>query len=97
MARKAKARSAIGEKVKVVLRTQTEAKTYLPKRLREGARWEEAMRLGSVGLVSAFVFRVFWDAYYHGVSPDFNYALYHGIIFGVVVTLVWKFWPWQRD
>lgn len=60
---------------------------------RRDVGWEESMKLGTVGLISAFVFRVFFDTYLMGEVPDYNYALYHGIVFGAVVTLVWKNWP----
>ncbi|MFH1442950.1 MAG: hypothetical protein ABIG96_02855 [Candidatus Micrarchaeota archaeon] len=59
-------------------------------------RWDEAMRLGLAGMVATFLARTFYDTYLLGEIPDYNFALYHGIIFGAVVALVWKFWPWKR-
>ncbi len=67
-----------------------------PPSKRGGTDWEGAMRLGLAGLITAFVARVFYDTYIIGEVPDYNFALYHGIIFGAVVALVWRFWPWAK-
>ncbi|MBI5225466.1 hypothetical protein HY989_06365 [Candidatus Micrarchaeota archaeon] len=66
------------------------------KKVRKRADWDEAMKLGIVGLVAAFVFRVFYDMYILQEPADVNYALYHGLVFGFVVTLIWKLWPHLR-
>ncbi|MFH0971779.1 MAG: hypothetical protein V1835_04395 [Candidatus Micrarchaeota archaeon] len=58
--------------------------------------WDESMKLGLTGLIAAFVARVFYDTYVQGIVVDYNFALYHGIIFGAAVALVWKYWPWRR-
>ncbi len=79
-----------------VVMAKKRASKSVSRRSRRVSKWEGAMKLGLIGLIAAFAFRAFYDTFIMGSTPDYNYALYHGIVFGVVVTLVWKFWPWQE-
>jgi hypothetical protein len=65
-------------------------------RQKRTVKWDESMKLGLVGLVSAFAFKMFSDTYIEGKVTSTSSALYLGIVFGIVVMLVWKFWPWRE-
>ncbi|MFH1750370.1 MAG: hypothetical protein ABH863_01695 [Candidatus Micrarchaeota archaeon] len=80
-----------------VRRPGLRAKRAIEMREKRFIEWDEAMKLGVVGLVAAFVFRIFYDTYVEGIVPNSNIALYHAIVFGVVITFVWKYWPWRGE
>lgn len=64
-------------------------------RSRQSAQWDEAMRLGLVGLVSVFLFKTFYDVYLGDGTPNYPFGIYLGAVFGVVLAVVWKKWPWR--
>lgn len=64
---------------------------------RRFVEWDTAMRLGIAGMVSVFVATVFFDVYFGDGVPNYPFAVYIGFIFGAILALVWKHWPWRNE